>query len=78
MIPRKAQENPLKGQREAYFGEDSSFIDCSVYDRYSLRPGTYIDGPSIIEEATSTCVIPPGARASIDRYLNIIIELGVI
>jgi N-methylhydantoinase A len=75
MMPRMGGQDPLKGQREAYFGEDTGFIECSVYDRYDLQPGTIIDGPSIVEEVTSTIVIPPGARASIDRYLNIIIDL---
>jgi N-methylhydantoinase A len=78
MMPRKGYQDSLKGKREAYFGEDSGFIECSVYDRYGLQPGMYIDGPSIVEEITSTCVVPPGARASIDRYLNIIIDLGGI
>jgi len=70
------QEDPVKGHREAYFGEGSGFLDCTVYDRYRLQPGASIGGPSIIEEATSTCVVPPGAKASVDGFYNIVIELG--
>ena len=33
------------------------------------------DGPCIVEEYDATCVIPPGARASLDRFGNILIEL---
>jgi N-methylhydantoinase A len=68
--------DPVKGRREAYFGEGSGFLDCTIYDRYRLRPGASIVGPSIIEEATSTCVVPPGAKASVDGFYNIVIELG--
>jgi N-methylhydantoinase A/oxoprolinase/acetone carboxylase beta subunit len=33
-------------------------------------------GPAIIEEQTSTTVLAPGQRASIDEYANIEIEFG--
>ncbi|MHA2393751.1 MAG: hydantoinase/oxoprolinase family protein [Promethearchaeota archaeon] len=67
--------DPFKGEREAYFGEESGFLNCSVYDRHRLRPGVRIKGPSIVEETTSTCVIPPEARATIDGFYNLVIRL---
>jgi N-methylhydantoinase A len=33
------------------------------------------EGPCIVEEYDATCVIPPGARASLDRAGSILIEL---
>ena len=33
-------------------------------------------GPCIVEEYDATCVIPPGAKASLDGRGNIVIELG--
>jgi N-methylhydantoinase A len=67
--------DPLKGEREAYFGEDFGFLNCNVYDRPLLRPGTRIKGPSIVEETTSTCVIPPNASVTVDKYYNIVMRL---
>ena len=44
-----------------------------VIGRADLAGGA--EGPLIVEEYDSTCLVPPGARASLDGYGNIIIEL---
>ena len=55
--------------RRAYFG---SWLDTPVVRRSDLAaPRT---GPLIVEEYDSTCVVPPGARASLDPGGNIFIE----
>jgi N-methylhydantoinase A/oxoprolinase/acetone carboxylase beta subunit len=46
-----------------------------VLDRYGLRPETQIRGPVVIEERESTTVVGPGARLTVDRYLDLIIDL---
>jgi len=33
-------------------------------------------GPCIVEEYDATCVVPPGARATLDEHGNIVIELA--
>ena len=33
-------------------------------------------GPLIVEEYDATCVVPPGARASLDGFGNIVVEMG--
>jgi N-methylhydantoinase A len=65
-----------KGHRPAYFPEASGFQDTPVYDRYSLPPGAEVLGPAIVEERESTVVIGPGARARVDTFLNLIVELS--
>jgi N-methylhydantoinase A len=45
-----------------------------VLQRGALPPGVRIEGPAIIEEKTSTIVLYPGQRATVDAYLNIEIE----
>ena len=60
--------------RSAYFGSELGWVKSPILRRSDLsapRPG-----PLIIEEYDATCVIPPGARASLDAGGNIIIELG--
>ncbi len=65
----------LKGRRQVYFGPETGFVDSSVYNRYALLSGDAFEGPCIFEERESTTVVPPGARASVDPNLNLIIDL---
>src|SRR5260221_13179083 len=51
-----------KGSRQAYVPEARGYIDCPVYDRYALKAGSTLDGPALVEERESTCVIGPGDR----------------
>lgn len=44
------------------------------YDRALLRAGNRIEGPAIIEQYDSTTVIPPGFRADVDRFGNLVID----
>lgn len=46
-----------------------------VWRRGQLEPGHRFAGPAVIEEQTSTTVVYPGQRASIDVYGNIDIEI---
>jgi len=58
--------------RTAYFSPTEA-IKVPIYRRSTLAPGATIDGPAVIEEKTSTTVLYPGQRATIDGYLNIAI-----
>ncbi len=57
-----------------YFGPVLGWRETAIIDRPDLA--TPREGPCIVEEYDATCVVPPGARASLDRYGNIAIELG--
>lgn len=73
---QKAEAGEAKrGTRRALF-EGHGWSDCAVYDRYRLAPGASFLGPALVEERESTCVIPPGAQVSVDRHLNLVIELA--
>jgi N-methylhydantoinase A len=60
--------------RRVYFGPSLGWRETPIIDRPDLT--TPREGPCIVEEYDATCVIPPGARAMLDRYANIAIELG--
>jgi len=62
------------GSRRVYFGPDLGWRDTPIIDRPDLN--TARTGPCIVEEYDATCVIPPGARASLDGHGNIVIDLG--
>jgi N-methylhydantoinase A len=56
--------------RTAYFGPGDP-VQVPVFRRSTLGAGSAIEGPAVIEEKTSTTVLYPGQRATIDGYLNI-------
>ena len=60
--------------RRVYFGPSLGWRETPILDRPAL--GTPRVGPCVIEEYDATCVVPPGARATLDDYGNIAIELG--
>ena len=66
----------LKGMRAAFFQAGGGFVECPVYDRYRLRPGSRVKGPAIVEEEESTVIIGPQDEASVDEWLNLVIGVG--
>ena len=71
-----AASTALKGKRRAWLADRGRFADMPVYDRYALPVGAAIKGPAIIEEASATMIVPPGARARVDRSGNLLVDLG--
>ena len=59
--------------RPAYFGPDAGWLETPILRRSDIGAGR--TGPLIVEEYDATCVVPPGARASLDSGGNIVIEL---
>jgi len=61
------------GSRNVYEG-DGKFSDYTLYDREKLHYGNVICGPAIIEQMDSTTIVLPGQVATVDVYLNMMIE----
>lgn len=57
-----------KGERRAYF--DGEFLDVPVYDGLRLVNGNVVSGPAIVEQPTTTIVIPPDFELACDDYNN--------
>ncbi|SHJ86087.1 hydantoinase/oxoprolinase family protein [Desulfofundulus thermosubterraneus] len=68
-------EDAIKEIRPVYFEATKGFTDTKVYDREKLPVGAKLQGPAIVEQFDSTTVIPPGLTATVDEYLNIIINV---
>jgi N-methylhydantoinase A len=64
-----------RGERPAYFPSAGGFVPTPILDRAALRPGDTVAGPALIEERESTLVLPPGARATCDAALNLVVDL---
>ncbi len=63
-----------KEHRPVYFAEAGNYVDCPIYDRYSLPAGASFDGPAIVEEFDSTTVVHPGFSVVVDANGNLVLE----
>ena len=62
----------MKGSRSCFF--NNRFVNTPIYDSSRLGPGILIRGPAIVEEPTTTVVIPKGFDCSLDEYENYVIR----
>lgn len=58
-------EAARKGERRAYFGGE--WLPFSLYEMARLGAGNVVEGPSIVEDAATTLLVPPGHRIRLDN-----------
>jgi len=63
----------IAGERRVYF-RDGGALAVSVYSRGALAPGMRFDGPAIVDQDDTTCLVAPGFRARVDAVHNLILE----
>lgn len=71
-----AGENPkdaVTGSRKVY-NDNGEACEYTLYDREKLHNGNVIFGPAIIEQMDSTTIVLPNQKATVDKYLNMMIE----
>lgn len=61
-----------QGTREVHFAAAET-AETAVYERTQLVPGAVIEGPAILEEPSSTTVVPPGHTARVSERGNVLI-----
>jgi len=63
-------------QREIYLPLRRGFHPVDVHDRYSLSPGTRLQGPLVLEERESTLVVPVRSQVEIlpDLTVSVILK----
>lgn len=64
---------PVTELRQVRYEGSREFIETRIIQRDSIKRGTAVYGPAIIEQMDSTCVIPPEWKAYNDRYGNLIV-----
>jgi N-methylhydantoinase A len=64
-------EAALKGARTAWF--DGAQLEVAVYDGARFSAGHIVDGPALVEHATTTIKIVPDWRACVDEIGNLLI-----
>jgi N-methylhydantoinase A len=68
--PRQSPDasKALKNERHVFF--EDQFINTPVYDGLQLKHGNLVFGPAIIEEPTTTIVVPPDFDLTCDSFNN--------
>ena len=61
------------GSRRVYEG-NGTYADYILYDREKLHNGNVIQGPAIIEQMDSTTIVLSNQKATVDEFLNMMIE----
>ena len=74
----ESPDGALRREGEAWFRVNGTLtkVLTRYYDRAALLAGNRLPGPAIVNQYDSTTVIPPGIGAHVDRYGNIVIEVG--
>jgi N-methylhydantoinase A len=75
-VPRSSSGPTVARVRPVYFDEAGDFVPCSIYDRYALTAGLRLEGPAIVEELDSTCVLHPGYTATVDELGNVLLTVA--
>ena len=65
--------NAKVGARKVFFGGGHNWLSCPIYSRDRLLAGNRLAGPAIVEELTSTTVVPPGWAADVDRFGHLLV-----
>jgi N-methylhydantoinase A len=65
---------PRASARPAYF-PGLGMTDTACYVGQDLAPGFAVAGPAVIEEATTTIVVPPGSRLRVNPLGDYVIDL---
>lgn len=70
---KKLRAKPAKFVRAYLEGKE---LRVAVYQRDELKRGMRLYAPCIVTEYSSTTLIPPGARAEVDNFGNLIIQVS--
>ena len=62
-------------ERRVNFGAAGGWFDTPIHDRTTLASGDRIKGPAVLEEMSSTTIIPPGYQAEVDALGNLVMEI---
>ncbi|MQW88135.1 hydantoinase/oxoprolinase family protein [Sinorhizobium saheli] len=60
--------------RKVYFSRKDGWIDTPIHQRATFRGGAV--GPLIIQSPDTTIVVPPGAKADLDAFGNVVATLA--
>ncbi|MDB5922097.1 MAG: hydantoinase/oxoprolinase family protein [Betaproteobacteria bacterium] len=73
---RVSSKPVMRGKRDIYLPARGKYGAAPVYERYSLKPGTKLVGPLVLEERESTLVVPVAADVRVlpDYTISVLIK----
>ena len=71
-LSSRPAEDARKGEREVWFDSGCAILSA-LYERDKLGPGAVLTGPAIVEQFDATTAIPPGWRATVDGFRNLVL-----
>lgn len=72
-----AIDDMTKSIRTVYLPQTGDAREVTVLDAAKFSPGTSLEGPVIIDASDTTIFVPPGVRATRDKFRNFVLELEV-
>jgi N-methylhydantoinase A len=80
LVPPWPEESRADGHRAVWFGATMGVTGLTSHEartmwRPSLVPGTVLSGPVVLDQYDSTTLVPPGWRARVDEYFNLLLTL---
>jgi N-methylhydantoinase A len=66
----------VKGKRDVFFEEKLGYVPTTIYDGDRMTAGNIVDGPAVIEQRTTTVVVPPDARLEVTGYGDYLMKLA--
>ncbi len=69
MVGKNIAPQAIKGEREVFM--NAQWHNTPIIDMDQIKPGNEIEGIAIIEAPSTTLVLPPGKRVSMDEWTMI-------
>ncbi len=66
-------ETARRGSRSCLFQGGSLRVDTPVYDWDRMEPGHKVAGPALVDDKTTTVLVPPGFNCEVDPYRNLVL-----
>jgi len=65
----------FKGKRDVFFEEAGKFVTTSIYDGDAVMYGNLIEGPAVLEQRTTTVVVPPSFTLEVTKYGDFLMQV---
>lgn len=62
--------------RSISFGTNERFDDVPVYERHDIAVNQLVSGPAVVDEWTTTVIVPPRWAATIDKLGNLVMTFN--
>jgi N-methylhydantoinase A len=68
-------EAARRGSRACLFAGNPARVDTPAYDWDKMKPGHKVAGPALIDDKTTTVLVPPGFACEVDAYHNLVLRV---